>query len=138
MRRYSTPWEFNKLKNSLKSGGSSTSIVDTPEDLNVAETVLAGLGEPVGLLVGLVEERYDRKGSFVQLEGGRLVIAHRSWCPLFPYLFRRDRPIPPRNSARRGDSRPSPCPRLPPPRAGRRQPGASPPPPRSGLPPPAL
>jgi hypothetical protein len=78
MSRYLTPWEFNKLKNSSKSGGSSTSIVDAAEIFDVAEALLARAREPVGPFVGLIKGWHDREGSLIQLGEMGLGIAHRS------------------------------------------------------------
>jgi len=73
---YLTPWERSKLKNSLKSLGSSTPIVDPAEGFDVAKAFGGRAAVPVRPFVRVVEQRSERERRPVETRRGCCGFAH--------------------------------------------------------------
>ena len=68
MMRYSTRWKFSNLKNSLKSGGSSITIIHRPECHHVLKPEFSGLSMPPLSQFRILKVIGDGNGSSIQTQ----------------------------------------------------------------------
>src|SRR4051812_4397982 len=78
--RYLTPWKRSNLKNSLKSSGSSISIVHPAKKLGISDAFGRGARAPILLVTRLVEKRPDRKRGPVHARRGFAHLSAPGWC----------------------------------------------------------